>query len=105
MRFSCLPLMAYHCFGEGERTQHPIWKSTGEPQSRVCSRGHGLSTGSASSSGGQIERLVENFFFTFLSDEGLERGDDFVPAGHDGVYLILVQITFSFLAKFSGVER
>ena len=49
--------------------------------------------------------LIENFFFAFLRDHCLERGDYFVPPGHHAVYLVLGQIIFGFFRQLAGVER
>ena len=48
--------------------------------------------------------LVQDFFFAFFRDKGLEGGDDFVAAGHDGVHFILGQIAFGFSRQFIGLE-
>ncbi len=54
---------------------------------------------------GEKRALIENFFFAFLRDHGLERSDYFVPPGHHAVYLVLGQIVFGFFRQLTGVER
>jgi hypothetical protein len=41
--------------------------------------------------------LEEDFRFPLCGDEGLERGDDLVATGHDGIHFGLGQIVFGFI--------